>query len=186
MLECMITFDKWNLVKWFSISGDYVSKIVVPEGIERFDCVNCALREVVLPDSLKEFFVPENKLVSIELPCGIESVNVSDNLLRRITFRGDSNMIAKNLRNFEADNNRLVELDFPVYNKLGYISIDNNPLLKTERISKDIRDFLEKQKQLEEEPEYEFRYNDLPPISEGFIIRGRIKKSGRRFSAESI
>lgn len=91
------------------IMGDYIDRIVVPDGIETVVACKLGLKEICIPDSVKALYCNDNFIKHIELPSSIEVAEIKNNLLQTLCFRSEPTDIGTLKL---SDNSRLRRLDF--------------------------------------------------------------------------
>lgn len=68
--------------------GDYLDELVLPEGVEVVVCSGLGLRKLVLPSTAEFVYATGNCLRDLEVPAGIIVLELSDNPLYDLRFRG--------------------------------------------------------------------------------------------------
>ncbi len=130
-------FSQHGPIRTLCISGDYLQRLHIPEGVRFAYIGRLGLRELYVPDSIEYLVCDNNFLPHLDLPAGIDVVEANNNLITKVTFRGEPT----NLSVLELRANRLLSLDFPVTDNLHKVLIDDNPYLRESRLCPQVRKF---------------------------------------------
>jgi hypothetical protein len=116
------------------ISHSWIDHINIPEGVETFTCSK-SLRTITIPDSLKNLYLEDTMVFSLDLPITIRRVWAPNNYIRHITFRGTNKPTHLEVLNLESNLLKSVDIYPPptLYEmdlRKNYIPMSNiNPSL---------------------------------------------------------
>ena len=108
--------------KELMILGDYIDKLIIPDGVTYVSADRIGLKEIYVPDSVKYLYLSDNFLTQLELPSGIEKVEANLNYLEHVRFRGQPDQ----LFSLELEDNRLEDIDFNPPKTLEVFNVKKN------------------------------------------------------------
>jgi len=101
----------------------HITSYVIPSHIETFWGWSLGMNEIYVPDSVKQLWVDDNDLESIELPSNIVIVCLSNNKLKNITSRGP----LTNIYHLDIRHNCMAQLDIDLPNTMREFYVEGNP-----------------------------------------------------------